>query len=266
MSAHVSATKPIDVAFAYPADHVLNELGSGPGGLSSSDAELAAGDYGPNSLPAAVPVAAWRRFLSHFDDVLIYILLAAAVLKAILRDWVDFSVIAFAAVAIASVGFIQEGRAQKAMDSIRSMLSLDAHVLRDGSWSTVDAEKIVPGDVIRVRSGDRVPADARIMRESNLQVDESALTGESVAAVKSTEAVGESAGVGDRSCMLFSGTIVSTGTAEAVVTATGASTEIGKITSLVNEVEATETPLSMQLQSLAKKLSILVGVLSLIHI
>ncbi|WP_080796293.1 cation-translocating P-type ATPase [Corynebacterium pacaense] len=266
MTTRVPATQAFDLAYAHPAEEVLAGLGSGMDGLSSPDAERAVADFGPNALPVSAPLPAWRRFISHFDDVLIYILLAAAALKAILQEWVDFSVIAFAAVAIASVGFVQEGRAQKAMESIKSMLSLHAQVLRDGTWSTVDAEAIVPGDVIRVRSGDRVPADARLLRESNLQVDESALTGESVAAIKSIDAVGESAGVGDRSCMIFSGTIVSTGTAEAVVTATGTNTEIGKITSLVNEVESTETPLSRQLQSLAKKLSILVGILAFVLI
>jgi len=223
------ATQP----FAEPPGAVLDALGSDERGLSSADAARRLAEAGPNRLPEPPRPHPLLRFLKHFDDVLIYILLAAAVLKAILGEWVDFAVILAVAVINALVGYIQEGRAASALAGIATMLSVDAQVLRDGAWQHVDAEAVVPGDVIRVRSGDRVPADVRLLEAVSLQVDEAALTGESTPAAKDVEAVGADAGVGDRTPMLFSGTIVTAGRGVAVVTATGASTEIGRIQALV---------------------------------
>ena len=157
--------------------------------------------------------------------------------------------------ALFDLGFLQEGQAERALDGIRTMLSLTATVRRDGAWADVDAATLVPGDVVRVRSGDKVPADARLVEATGLQVDESALTGESVPATKHVEPVGADAGVGDRASMLFSGTIVSAGTALAVVTATGSRTEIGRIQSLVAGVDPLETPLKRQLGRLGTLLS-----------
>ena len=246
--------------WAQAAEDVLAGQGSSATGLSNPDASARLARFGGNSLSAAAPVPAWKRLLAHFDDILIYILLAAGVLKALVGDWVDCVVILVVAVANAMIGFIQEGRAATALESLRTMMSLEAQVQRDGTWGNVDASTLVPGDVIRVRSGDRVPADARLLLQSNLQVDEAALTGESVPAVKNVDAVGADAGVGDRSSMLFSGTIVSTGNAEAVVTATGANTEIGRISALVADQHTVDTPLTRQLAQLAKQLSIAIGV------
>lgn len=251
----LASTVPDPRAYALPPDEVLASLGTAGGGLTTDDATRRLAATGPNRLPEPARAHPVVRFLQHFDDVLIYILLAAAVLKAFLGDWVDFTVILVVAVANAVVGFLQEGQAERALDGIRTMLSLDATALRDGHWSTVAAEGLVPGDVVRVRSGDKVPADARLLEETNLQVDESALTGESVPAVKDVDAVGPDAGVGDRSSMLFSGTIVAAGTATAVVTATGASTEIGRIQALVADVDHLDTPLKQQLNRLGTLLS-----------
>ncbi|QCB93561.1 cation-translocating P-type ATPase [Cellulomonas shaoxiangyii] len=234
---------------------VLRALAAGRGGLHADEAARRLERYGPNRLPTAPREHAVVRFLRHFDDVLIYILLAAAVLKAFLGDWVDFTVILVVAVANAVVGLVQEGQAERALDGIRTMLSLEATALRDGEWSAVEADELVPGDVVRVRSGDKVPADARLLEATGLQVDESALTGESVPAAKEVAPVGADAGVGDRASMLFSGTIVAGGTGVAVVTATGAATEIGRIQALVAEVDHLETPLKRQLARLGTLLS-----------
>ncbi|WP_273651591.1 cation-translocating P-type ATPase [Cellulomonas fimi] len=251
----LAPTVPDQRPYAQEPGEVLASLGTDARGLTASDAARRLAETGPNRLPEPARAHPVVRFLGHFDDVLIYILLAAAVLKAFLGDWVDFTVILFVAVANAVVGFLQEGQAERALDGIRTMLSLEATALRDGQWSTVTAESLVPGDVVRVRSGDKVPADARLLEETNLQVDESALTGESVPAVKDVTAVGADAGVGDRSSMLFSGTIVAAGTATAVVTATGGSTEIGRIQALVADVDHLDTPLKQQLNRLGTLLS-----------
>lgn len=247
--------------FASSPDAVLADLDATAGGLSADDAARRFETAGPNRLPTPKKTSAIRRLLGHFDDILIYILLASAVLKAILGDWVDFAVILAVAVINAAVGFLQEGQAEKALDGIRTMLSLDAQALRDGEWKVVDAEDLVPGDVVRVRSGDRVPADLRLLEATNLQVEEAALTGESVPAAKQLEAVGPDAGIGDRSTMLYSGTIVAVGQGVGVVTATGGQTEIGRIQSLIGEVDHLETPLSKQLASFGKVLSL--GILAM---
>ena len=246
------------VAHAETPDAVLATLASTPDGLTESEAARRLAEVGPNRLPEPPRKNVVLRFLEHFDDVLIYILLAAAVLKAILGDWVDFAVILAVAVANAVVGFVQEGRADKALAGIATMLSLEADARRDGQWRTVAADDLVPGDVVRVRSGDRVPADARLVEATTLQVDEAALTGESVPASKDVEPVGADAGVGDRSSMLFSGTIVTAGRGVAVVTATAGATEIGRIQQLVAEVDHLDTPLTRQLARLGKQLSLLI--------
>ncbi|GEL94462.1 carbonate dehydratase [Cellulomonas composti] len=255
----MSVTTERDVlAFAEPPEAVLAALGVTADGLSDERAAQRLARFGANRLPEPPRQSAVLRFLGHFDDVLIYILLAAAVAKAILGDWVDFAVILAVAVANAVVGYVQEGRADKALAGIATMLSLEADVLRDGEWHAVAADGLVPGDVVRVRSGDRVPADVRLLEATSLQVEEAALTGESVPAHKDVAEVGTDAGVGDRSCMLFSGTIVTSGRGVGVVTATGARTEIGRIQTLVAGVDHLDTPLTRQLARLGKQLSLLI--------
>ncbi|MCG2803602.1 MAG: HAD-IC family P-type ATPase, partial [Cellulomonas sp.] len=198
----------------------------------------------------------------HFDDVLIYILLAAGVLKAIAGDWVDFTVILTVAVVNALVGFLQEGRAANALASLSTMLSLDAQVRRDGQWALVDAATLVPGDVVRVRAGDKVPADLRLLSATSLRIEEAALTGESEPSEKAVAPVGLDAGVGDRSCMVFSGTLVATGVGVGVVTGTGARTQIGQIQTMVAGVDHLDTPLTRQLARLGKQLSVLIAVMA----
>lgn len=252
--------------FSLPPAQVLELLDASPEGLTHPQSEQRLEHYGPNALAAKKRKPAILRFLAHFDDVLIYILLGSAGLKAIIGDWVDFTVILAAAVIIALVGFLQEGKAEVALASIKKMLSAQAQVLRDGSWVSVPSEQVVPGDIVRVSSGDRVPADARILESTNLRVDEAALTGESEPSEKDNRSVGADAGVGDRSSMLFSSTIISGGTATGVVTATGMETEIGRITAMVDEVENMQTPLAQKLTTLSKNLSIGIGVVVVVMI
>jgi len=241
--------------FAEAPEAVLTALDSRRQGLDDDEAARRLADVGPNRLPDVPRRHPVLRFLGHFDDVLIYILLAAAVLKAILGDWVDFAVIVAVAVINALVGFVQEGRAADALAGLETMIPLEAQVRRGGQWQQLGAEGVVPGDVVRVRSGDLVPADVRLLSAAHLQVDESALTGESVPAAKGLEPVATDAGVGDRSSMLFSGTIVATGRGVGVVTATGTGTEIGRIQGLVAAAKPLDTPLTRQLAHLGKQLS-----------
>lgn len=180
-----------------PAD-VLAALGSGAQGLDSDEVVRRLAAVGPNRLPEPSKESVLKRFFKHFNDVLIYVLLGAAAITATLGHWIDTGVILGVVVINAIIGFIQEGKAEEALEGIRRMLSLRADVCRDAQWSSIDADGLVPGDIVRLRSGARVPADLRLIDATNLRIEESALTGESVPADKTTEAVAADAGVGDR--------------------------------------------------------------------
>ncbi|GAA4159376.1 cation-transporting P-type ATPase [Gryllotalpicola daejeonensis] len=233
--------------WAAPASAVLESLGGTEHGLTAAEASARLDSHGRNMLAPPKPAPWWKRVLLQFKDVLIYVLLASALLKAIIGDWVDFAVILAVAVINAVIGLVQEGRAEQALNAIRGMMSTQAHVMRAGVWIEVDAAELVPGDVVRLRAGDRVPADLRLLDAANLQVDESALTGEAEPSTKFTEPVAPTAELGDRSSMMFSGTLVAAGTGRGVVVATGVNTEIGHIQTLVTEVESVETPLAIAL-------------------
>jgi len=254
----------VGAPWSLAADEVLAALDSGADGLTAPTAALRLAEVGRNELPLPPRPPLWRRVLAQFQDVLVYVLLVAAGLKAILGEWIDFSIILLVAVVNAAVGLIQEGRAESALDGIRKMLSPTAEVRRDGTWTKVDAAAVVPGDVVRVRAGDGVPADVRLLVASNLRVEESALTGESVPSTKGTAPVDARAGVGDRSSMLFSGTIVAAGSGEGVVVATGAGTEIGAIQSLVAQADDLATPLTRQLGRFGTQIALLILVMGVV--
>jgi magnesium-transporting ATPase (P-type) len=244
--------------FALDVDEVVRELHADRAGLTSEDASARLALVGRNELPAPARKPAIVRFLAHFNDTLIYILIGAAVIKALMGDWLDFWVIMAVAIINAIVGYIQEGRAEKALAGIRGMLSADASARRDGGWTTVPAAELVPGDIVRLMPGDKVPADVRLFQAFQLRVDESALTGESVPSSKATEPVASDAGVGDRTSMAFSGTIVSAGQGRGIVTSTGVTTEIGKIQSLADEAGSLATPLTKQLDDFGRVLTIVI--------
>lgn len=252
--------------WALTSAQSLAEVSSHAGGLSTEQAAERLTQVGPNALPTAVRDPLWKRVARQFDNILIYILLISAGLKAILGDWVDVVVIVAVTIINAAIGFIQEGKAEGALDAIRTMLAPHATVMRNGKWTTLPAAELVPGDVVRVRSGDLVPADLRLIESVNLTVDESALTGESVASSKDSAPVASGSGLGDRTSMLFSGTLVVTGQGQAVVTATGGRTEIGRIQHLVQEVTQLQTPLTRQLNQLGKVLSLMILAMALVMI
>jgi magnesium-transporting ATPase (P-type) len=187
---------------------------------------------------------------------LIYVLLAASAVTAVLAHWVDTAVIVGVVVINAAIGFIQEGKAERALEAIRSMLSLHASVVRAGKKISIPAEALVPGDIVFLQSGDKVPADLRFLRVKNLQAQEAVLTGESLAVEKAPEPVPETAELGDRSSMAYSGTLVTYGQATGVVVATGEATEIGRISSMLAEVQTLTTPLLQQLAVFGRWLTV----------
>ena len=254
-------TYAIDRPFALPAHDVLARLDSTPNGLSHDEAARRLESVGPNRLPPPEKDGLLVRFFKHFNDALIYVLLAAAVITALLGHWVDTAVILGVVVLNAIIGFIQEGKAEQALEGIRKMLSLHAYARRGGDWADVDAETLVPGDIVRLRPGDRVPADLRLIQAVNLRVEESALTGESVPSTKQESHAADDAGVGDRHSMVFSGTLVAAGQGIGVVVATGVQTEIGRINRMIAEVETLATPLTRQMAAFGKVLSL--GILAL---
>ena len=237
---------------------VLKRLGSSSEGLAGPEAAARLRAVGPNRLAEPEKEGLLSRILRQFRDPLIYILLLAAAVTAFLREWVDTGVILAVVVINGLIGFIQEGKAEQALAGIRKMLSPTADVFRDGQWKKEDAAELVPGDVVRLRPGDRVPADLRLFEVNTLRIEESALTGESVPAEKAPAPVPAEAGVGDRTSMAFSGTLVAAGRGSGVVTFTGPLTEIGKINTLVDEIEPIETPLIRQMSRFGRTLSFVI--------
>jgi magnesium-transporting ATPase (P-type) len=224
-------------------------------GLSPQEAGRRLEVFGPNRLPEEERESALIRFLKQFHNVLIYILMVAAVVTALLGEWIDTAVIAAVVLVNAIIGYIQEGKAEQALEGIRRMLSLEAAVVRDGRRRTVPAEELVPGDVVLLESGDRVPADLRVLTERNARVEEAALTGESVPVGKAVDPLPEDALLGDRKNLAFSGTLVTAGRLRGVVVATGEHTEIGRIGEMVSRVEKITTPLLQKIDRFGKQLS-----------
>jgi magnesium-transporting ATPase (P-type) len=195
------------------------------------------------------------RLLAQFNNVLIYVLVAAGVITTLLDHVVDSAVIFGVVVLNGLIGFIQEGKAEKAIDAVRGMLAPRATVIRAGHRQEIDAESLVPGDVVFVQSGDRVPADLRLFRLKALRIEEAILTGESMAVEKTVEPADADASLGDRRCLAFSGTLVTYGQGSGIVVATGAATEIGRISAMLAHVTTLTTPLTRQLASFARWLT-----------
>jgi magnesium-transporting ATPase (P-type) len=229
-------------------------------GLDAGEAQTRLQKFGPNRLPAGKKSGPLKRFLSQLNNILIYVLLGAGFVKAMLGLWLDASVIFGVVLLNTLIGFIQEGKAEKALDSIRNMLSAEARTLRDGEPRMLPAEQLVPGDVVLLESGDKVPADLRLTELKNLRTEEAALTGESVPADKSTEPVSENATVGDRENMAFSGTMVVSGRATGVVVATGSETELGRINQMLASVSPLETPLLRQIKKFGYVITAVIAV------
>lgn len=227
-------------------------------GLSSEEAAARLETYGPNRLPKPARRSPLIRFLLHFHNILIYVLLGSAAVTAALGHFADTFVILAVVIVNATIGFIQEGKAEKAMDAIRHMLALKASVLRDGMRRSVDSEALVPGDIVLLEAGDKVPADLRLLHVNGLQVQEAILTGESVPVEKHTQPVAEAAPIGDRKCMTYSGMLVTSGLGRGVVVATGADTEVGRISGMLSTIETMTTPLLRQMNVFGRWLTVMI--------
>src|SRR5262245_59211562 len=233
-------------------------------GLGAAEIPQRLAKYGPNRLPEAARRGPLMRFLLQFNNVLVYVLLAAGFVKLMTNLWLDASIILGVVLINALLGFIQEGRAEKALGSIRNMLSAEARTVRGRETRLIPAEELVPGDVVLLESGDRIPADLRLVDVKNLRTEEAALTGESVPIDKTTEAVAAKATVGDREGMAFSGTLVSSGRGTGVVVATGSNTELGRINQLMTAVSGLNTPLLRQIKKFGYVITAVIAVVAVI--
>jgi magnesium-transporting ATPase (P-type) len=238
---------------ALPASEVLAKLDSNARGLSSAQAAERLARHGPNALPEVKPRHPLARFAAQFHSVLIYFLLASALGAAILGHGIDAGAIVGVVLVNALVGFVQEGKAEKALAAMRRMIAPQASVLRDGVRASVPAASLVPGDLVLIEAGDRLPADLRLLRARGLLVDEALLTGESVPAAKNEAPAAADADLGARHSMAYSGTLAVAGQGSGVVVATGAATEIGRISALLQSVEPLTTPLLRQMNRFAHR-------------
>lgn len=241
-----------------PHEAVLQKLNTDKNGLSNEDADARQELFGENKLPEGERDGFIKRFLMQFNNALIYVLLGAAVLTSLMSHWLDTWVILGVVIINAIVGYIQEDKAQKALDSIRNLLSLKAHVIREGRRREIAAEALVPGDIVLLKAGDKVPADMRLISISRFEVDESSLTGESVAVSKTIQPVKPGTVLGERESMVYAGTTVRTGDATGVVVATASYTEVGKINTMLTETKAESTPLMKKMNSLGRALSVVI--------
>jgi magnesium-transporting ATPase (P-type) len=250
-----AAHGPAQAWHALTAEETLRRLESSPHGLGEAEAGRRLEAHGPNLLPMPHAAGPLLRFLRQFHNVLIYVLLAAAAVTASLGHAVDTGVILGVVLLNAVIGYVQEGKAQRAMESVRDMLSPQAVVLRDGRRRTVNAVDLVPGDLVALQPGDKVPADLRLVRAKGLRAVEAALTGESVPADKSSDAVREAAALGERASMAFAGTSIAAGQGTGVVVATGLATQIGHVSRLLAETDVLATPLLRRLADMGKWLT-----------
>jgi len=243
---------------------VLERLKTSDKGLAGAEIQLRQRKYGLNRLRVLKKPSIIFRFLRQFHNILIYILMLSGVATLFLHHWVDSGVIFGVVIVNAIIGFIQEGKAEKALEAIRHMLSLSAVVIRDGERRTIQASTLVPGDIVLLQSGDKVPADIRLINAKTLQVQEAILTGESNPVTKQVEAVKKEAVLADRLSMVYSGTLVVYGRGLGVVTEIGMHTEVGKISAMLQHVQKLTTPLLKQMEKLGYWLTLAIVLLALI--
>jgi len=239
-------------------EQVMEGMASSTDGISTGEAEKRLKLQGPNELVSAKKKTAFAIFLSQFADLMIIILLAAAIIAGFMGDLTDAVVIVIIILINAAIGFVQEFRAEKAMEALKKMAVSDAGIVREGKEMIISSTNLVDGDIVNLEAGRSVPADMRIIESFNLKIDEASLTGESESVLKISDPLpGEEISIGDRFNMAYKGTFVSYGRGKGVVVATGMKTEIGRIATMLQEEES-KTPLQQRMASFARKLSILV--------
>ncbi|SEN91050.1 plasma-membrane calcium-translocating P-type ATPase [Amphibacillus marinus] len=254
--------------YSYETDEVERRLKTDlNAGLTSEQIEEAKDRWGSNELPESKKTPAFLKFLHHFNDVLIYILLAAAVLTVTLGHYVDTIVILIVVVINALIGYIQENKAEKALEGIKNMLSLQATVIRNGERKEIASSELVPGDLVLLAPGDKIPADLRLITTDHLSIEESPLTGESTSVEKDADTLSEDTTLGDRLNMAFSGTAVVSGSGRGIVVETGTNTELGQINQSIAEVEEIETPLLRQIAEFGRMIAfVIIGIAALLFV
>ncbi|MEK6983151.1 MAG: cation-translocating P-type ATPase [Nanoarchaeota archaeon] len=237
-------------------EQVLKELTTTVNGLSQSDAESRLAQHGLNEIKEGKKISPWEIFFGQFKSIVIWILIIATVISAFLGEWIDAIVILVIIILIAVLGFYEEYKAERAIEALKKLASLRATVLRDAQKKDINAKELVPGDIILLETGDKVPADARLIESFNLQSQEAALTGESRPVSKNTKELPEKTNVADRKNIVFSTTIIVSGRAKAVVVGTAMHTEIGKIATMIDQVQTEPTPLQKKMDNLGRWLGI----------
>ena len=245
-----------NVWHAKKVEEVFERLGTNDRGLTTTEIDERIGKYGLNELEEEKKLSNLDMLADQLKSPLVGVLVAAALISLLVGKLIDTLVVVVVIIFNTSIGFFQEYKAESALQALKSMAAPEAEVIRDGLEVRVKAREIVPGDIILLDSGDKVPADARIFKAANLEIDESMLTGESTPVRKNVEVLNEELPVADRKNMAFSGTIVTQGRGKAVVVATGMKTEIGKIATLIKETEKVETPIQRRTKDLTKKLGL----------
>lgn len=247
---------PIDQAWhAQTTEDVFRHLDSHPEGLSNLNAQVRQQQYGSNSLPPPQQKPVWLRFLLQFHNVLIYVMLAGAMITAALHHWMDTALIIAVVMVNALIGFIQEGKAEQSLAAIRTLLNDEVFVQREGQRQSIAAVELVPGDIVVLQTGDKVPADLRLFETHDLALDESLLTGESFSVSKQIAPIALTTAMADQNNKAFSGSLVTAGQGKGIVVATGAHTEIGKISVLLKEVQTLTTPLLQEIDRFGKLLT-----------
>ncbi len=239
-----------------PVKEVLQRLKTSENGLGEDEAEIRLKKYGSNQIKETHKTKPLKIFLEQFKSFLLYILIIAAVISAVIHHWIDFFVILAIILLNAILGFFQQYRAERAIENLKQILVPSARVVRGGKTREIEASLLVPGDVILLNEGDKIQADARIIECSDLEVNEAVLTGESMPAGKVTSEIKDSVAISERHNMLFLGTMVARGNAKAIVTTTGMLTEFGKIATLLQEPSAQITPLQKKIDVMSKQLGV----------
>lgn len=224
-------------------------------GLTQQEAQRRLQEFGVNRLPEQKRASTFKLFLNQFSSFIVWLLIAAAFIAGLLGEWIDVAAIGVIVILNALLGFFQEFRAEQSLAALRKMVSPSSKVVRDGELRTISSLEIVPGDLILIEAGDRIPADGRIIQSVELSTQEAALTGESMPVQKTTESLGKAnLSIGDRENMGFLGTIAASGRGHMIVTETGLKTELGKIASLLQEAKEEQTPLQVRLEELGHRL------------
>jgi Ca2+-transporting ATPase len=230
-------------------------------GLDNSKVESRRKEFGRNKLPGEKPISQLKIFLDQFKSLLIYILVFAGVITLLLGEYTDSTVIFVAVIVNSIVGYLQESKSSKTLEELKKILTLKAVVIRNGRELEILAEELVPGDLILIKSGDKVPADARLIETNNLKINESALTGEWLAADKNSKILPEDTPLADRDNTVYMGTTVEDGWGKAVVTGIGVETEIGRITTLVRETKEGKTPYQIKVANFSRIIGVVLAVI-----